>query len=93
MPPAVSWTIPARMTACGTMRDSLREDRTLNNEFALIVGSLLLSFSVAALLSPRPPELMILNEPEGSLHPELLAPLARLRVEQPKAAVSSSARY
>ena len=32
----------------------------------------------AALLSPRPPELMILNEPETSLHPDLLKPLARL---------------
>lgn len=32
----------------------------------------------AALLSPRPPELMILNEPETSLHPQLLAPLGRL---------------
>jgi predicted ATPase len=30
------------------------------------------------LLSPRPPGLMILNEPETSLHPELLPPLARL---------------
>lgn len=33
---------------------------------------------VAALLSPRPPALMVLNEPEASLHPDLLAPLARL---------------
>ena len=33
---------------------------------------------VAALLSPRPAELVVLNEPETSLHPELLAPLARL---------------
>ena len=32
----------------------------------------------AALLSPRPPALMVLNEPETSLHPDLLAPLARL---------------
>jgi predicted ATPase len=32
----------------------------------------------AALLTPRPPTLMILNEPETSLHPDLLAPLARL---------------
>ncbi len=32
----------------------------------------------AALLSPRPPELMILNEPETSLHPDLLPALARL---------------
>ena len=33
---------------------------------------------VAALLSPRPPSLMILNEPETSLHPDLLPALARL---------------
>jgi predicted ATPase len=33
---------------------------------------------VSALLSPRPPSLMILNEPETSLHPDLLLPLARL---------------
>ena len=31
----------------------------------------------AALMSPRPPELMVLNEPEQSLHPDLLRPLAR----------------
>ena len=33
---------------------------------------------VAALLTPRPPELMVLNEPETSLHQELLRPLAEL---------------
>lgn len=32
---------------------------------------------LAALFSPRPPELLVLNEPEQSLHPDLLAPLAR----------------
>jgi predicted ATPase len=32
----------------------------------------------AALLTPRPPELMVLNEPETSLHPDLLPALARL---------------
>ena len=32
---------------------------------------------LAALMSPRPPELMVLNEPEQSLHPDLLRPLAR----------------
>ncbi|NIK88687.1 putative ATPase [Rhizomicrobium palustre] len=32
----------------------------------------------AALLSPRPPALMVLNEPEASLHPDLLPALARL---------------
>src|SRR6185369_7937893 len=33
---------------------------------------------VAALLTPRPPELLVLNEPETSLHPDLLPPLGRL---------------
>ena len=33
---------------------------------------------VAALLTPRPPELLVLNEPETSLHHDLLAPLAAL---------------
>jgi predicted ATPase len=32
---------------------------------------------LAALYSPRPPELLVLNEPETSLHPRVLAPLAR----------------
>lgn len=32
----------------------------------------------AALLSPRPPSLVALNEPETSLHPDLFEPLARL---------------
>lgn len=32
----------------------------------------------AALLTPRPPPLLVLNEPETSLHPSLLAPLSRL---------------
>jgi len=33
---------------------------------------------VAALLTPRPPELLVLNEPENSLHPELIRPLGAL---------------
>jgi len=32
----------------------------------------------AALLSPRPPSLLVLNEPETSLHPDLLPALGRL---------------
>ena len=44
-------------------------------------GTLRYLLLVAALLSPRPPTLMILNEPETSLHPDLLPPLARL-IEQ-----------
>jgi predicted ATPase len=41
-------------------------------------GTLRYLLLVAALLTPRPPSLMVLNEPETSLHPDLLPPLARL---------------
>lgn len=41
-------------------------------------GTLRYLLLLAALLTPRPPGLMVLNEPETSLHPELLEPLARL---------------
>jgi len=43
-------------------------------------GTLRFLLWAAALLSPRPPELMVLNEPESSLHPDLLAALADLIV-------------
>ena len=36
---------------------------------------------VAALLTPRPPELMVLNEPETSLHVDLMPALAQLIVQ------------
>ena len=41
-------------------------------------GTLRYLLWVAALLSPRPASLLVLNEPETSLHPDLLAPLGRL---------------
>jgi predicted ATPase len=41
-------------------------------------GTLRYLLLVAALLSPRPPSLMVLNEPETSLHADLLPSLARL---------------
>lgn len=41
-------------------------------------GTLRYLLLVAALLTPRPPSLMVLNEPETSLHPDLIPPLARL---------------
>ena len=41
-------------------------------------GTLRYLLWIAALLTPRPPQLMVLNEPETSLHPDLLGPLARL---------------
>ncbi len=41
-------------------------------------GTLRYLLRVAALLSPRPPSLLVLNEPETSLHPDLLPALGRL---------------
>jgi len=41
-------------------------------------GTLRYLLWIAALLTPRPPDLLVLNEPETSLHPDLLPPLARL---------------
>ncbi|MFF2621595.1 AAA family ATPase [Oerskovia jenensis] len=41
-------------------------------------GTLRYLLWVAALLTPRPPELLVLNEPETSLHPELLPALGTL---------------
>jgi predicted ATPase len=47
-------------------------------------GTLRYLLLTAALLTPRPPTLMVLNEPETSLHPELLPALGRLIVEAAK---------
>lgn len=41
-------------------------------------GTLRYLLWAAALLSPRPPALLVLNEPETSLHPELIRPLSTL---------------
>jgi predicted ATPase len=41
-------------------------------------GTLRYLLLAAALLSPRPPALLVLDEPETSLHPDLLPSLARL---------------
>jgi predicted ATPase len=59
-------------------------------------GTLRYLLWVAALLTPRPPMLMVLNEPETSLHPDLLPALARLMLNASKQSqlwvVSHSAR-
>ncbi len=47
-------------------------------------GTLRYLLLLAALLTPRPPGLMVLNEPETSLHTDLLPPLARLIGEASK---------
>lgn len=44
-------------------------------------GTLRYLLLVAALLTPRPPTMMVLNEPETSLHPDLLPALARLIIQ------------
>jgi predicted ATPase len=41
-------------------------------------GTLRYLLLVAALMTPRPPPLVVLNEPETSLHPDLIEPLGRL---------------
>ncbi len=41
-------------------------------------GTLRYFLLCAALLSPRPPQLFVLNEPETSLHPDLIPALAKL---------------
>jgi predicted ATPase len=41
-------------------------------------GTLRYLLWLAALLTPRPPSMMVLNEPETSLHPDLLPALSRL---------------
>lgn len=41
-------------------------------------GTLRYLLLLAALFTPRPPELTVLNEPEASLHPDLMPALARL---------------
>lgn len=48
-------------------------------------GTLRYLLLIAALLTPRPPTLLVLNEPETSLHPDLLLPLARLIIKASQA--------
>ncbi len=47
-------------------------------------GTLRYLLWVAALLTPRPPGLLVLNEPETSLHPDLLPALGRLIAQAAK---------
>ncbi len=47
-------------------------------------GTLRYLLWIAALMTPRPPPLMVLNEPETSLHPDLLPALGRLIIRASK---------
>ena len=64
----------------GLFRLSMRQDglhRPLEAS-ELSDGTLRYVALATALHTPRPPELMVLNAPEGSLHPSLLEPLASM---------------
>lgn len=41
-------------------------------------GTMRYLYLLAALFSPRPPSLIVLNEPESSLHPDLILPLGQM---------------
>lgn len=53
-------------------------------------GTLRYLLLFTALLTPRPPALLVLNEPKTNLHPSLLRPLARLIAKGPTRRGSSS---
>ena len=84
--PGSRWTVSGSDEA-GVMV-ALRQPGMLRplNAMELSDGTLRYLLWVAALLTPRPPPLMVLNEPENSLHPDLLPALARLII---KASVNS----
>ncbi|MDX2035046.1 MAG: AAA family ATPase [Isosphaeraceae bacterium] len=60
------------------LRLAMPEFRRAFDARELSDGSMQYLCLVAALLSPRPPSLLALNEPESSIHPDLLEPLANL---------------
>ncbi|CAM2174170.1 ATPase AAA-type core domain-containing protein [Paraburkholderia sacchari] len=64
----------------GRFEVALRQDGLLRplRGAELSDGTLRYLLLAAALLSPRPPALLVLDEPETSLHPDLLPSLARL---------------
>jgi predicted ATPase len=64
----------------GRFRLALRQHGLLRPLTAaeLSDGTLRYLLWAAALLTPRPPSLLVLNEPETSLHPDLIPPLADL---------------
>jgi predicted ATPase len=64
----------------GRFEVSMQQDGLLRALSAaeLSDGTLRYLLWIAALLTPRPPALLVLNEPETSLHPDLLPALGRL---------------
>lgn len=82
--PGSSLEIDAEQSGIFTLR--LRQHGLLRSLSAaeLSDGTLRYLLLVAALLSPRPPSLMVLNEPEASLHSDLLPALGRLIIAASK---------
>lgn len=85
---AVSDAFPGASLSISIQQDSrfnvnLRQEGLLRPLSAseLSDGTLRYLLWVAALLTPRPPPLMVLNEPETSLHPDLLPALGRLIIK------------
>ena len=76
--PGASLSIPVQQD--GRFNVNLHQEGLLRplSGSELSDGTLRYLLWVAALLTPRPPPLMVLNEPETSLHPDLLPALARL---------------
>lgn len=76
--PGASLSIPVQQD--GRFNVNLRQEGLLRplSGSELSDGTLRYLLWIAALLTPRPPPLMVLNEPETSLHPDLLPALARL---------------
>lgn len=68
------------LTSGATMDVALQQSGILRSLSAaeLSDGTLRYLLLVAAMLTPRPPKLMVLNEPENSLHPDLIPALGRL---------------
>jgi hypothetical protein len=85
---AATWPLPCRRssrsvtvdTSQPTFRLQLHQPGQLRplDASELSDGTLRYLLLAAALFSPRLPPLLVLNEPENSLHPDLLVPLARL---------------
>ncbi|MEU0536256.1 AAA family ATPase [Amycolatopsis tolypomycina] len=73
-------TVEVRRSEDGLLAVEFRQHGLLRPLSAaeLSDGTLRFLLWVAALLTPRPPEMLVLNEPETSLHPDLLPALATL---------------
>lgn len=81
--PGMEWaaTDGSGMFQLEISRPGLRRMLTANE---LSDGTLRFFCLCAALSSPKPPPLLVLNEPETSLHPDLLMPLAGLIARVPE---------